>query len=115
MRVRLFSAGLLLALVTSPTYGPGTLEHVSSNLRPVGKTLRISCASSDVAPGLDSTRGPLIAVRSWHSVGVVDASSLRWTASYRLPHVGVCDAGFDGRTPGALVGCGRYDPHYAIA
>jgi hypothetical protein len=114
MRVRSFSAGLLLAVLTSPSYGPGTLERLSpATMTAVGPGLKVPWYSYAVAPGLDGV-GPRMIVRTQHSVSVVDASTLRWLVTYRLPHAAICDAGFDGSTPVVLVGCGRFSHHYAI-
>lgn len=99
----------MLALLVGPgLYGPEHVERLSDGMAPVGRSLRIPFAAEV------STNGSSIAVRRYHSVAIADAATLRWTATYRLPHVGVCSAGFDGSTPVALVGCSHHSRHYAI-
>jgi hypothetical protein len=106
MRVRQFSASLLLALLWPNTPAqPLRLQHFTPvSMKPVGSPTKIDYSRFYGEQNYATANGSIV-VRLPNAIEVIDESSLRVTERYVFRHKATCGVAFDGTTVVALTGC----------
>jgi hypothetical protein len=106
MRVRQFSASLLLALLWPNAPGhPLRLQHFTPlSMEPVAKPLKLDYSWFYGYQSFAAANGSLVVLVP-NALEVIDGSSLRVTHRYPFEHKDTCAVDFDGTAVVALVGC----------